>query len=234
MDKNEKRREKARALRYKKALLSDLNYDGITSELAEISEACDNMRYYIDDASFIEALDGDEEQELEYRMMFSELSAECEQLSDILFDRYAYDEKIGDIFDTFFVALMLNGGSAFQMVGYDGYMEDYYTLVGSYERSAAAETAAARLKRHTKDEIIDYAGRCFGIAMSFLNIKQKYEYLNAAFDIVKSDSMQYLQLIKDINAAYEAADNDDWHEYEQTVRSFERLAAALPDKAWIE
>ena len=55
-------KEKARQIRYKKAALARLNLDTIRDELSEISENCDNIRYFIEDDSetLLAALDGDE------------------------------------------------------------------------------------------------------------------------------------------------------------------------------
>lgn len=44
-------KEKARQLRYKKAALARLNLDTIRDELSEISENCDNVRYFIEEDS---------------------------------------------------------------------------------------------------------------------------------------------------------------------------------------
>ena len=43
---DEKKREKARQLRYKKPIVKDLNLWQIREELDEISEECDNVRYF--------------------------------------------------------------------------------------------------------------------------------------------------------------------------------------------
>ena len=110
------RQEKARQLRYKKAVLDEFNLESIQTELGEITEECDNIRWVEDgdEAKLIAALDGDEEEAFEFRMMFSELSSECERLNDLLYENY-----ISEHFDDFFAGI--SDGSGLRMVGYDDY-----------------------------------------------------------------------------------------------------------------
>ena len=95
---NNAAKEKARQLRYKKAALARLNLDTIRDELSEISENCDNVRYFIEDDSetLLAALDGDEEEEYEFKMMFFDLSSKCDRLSEALYDGY-----VTEYFDDF-------------------------------------------------------------------------------------------------------------------------------------
>lgn len=215
-------------MRYKKAALDSLNIHNIMDELDSIREICDDIRYVLEtDDSIIDALDGDEEEEYEFRMMFSELSAECETLYDTLYDTYVTEH-----FDDFFVGIMLGNESPYQIIGYDAYEEDYYRLT-RYEGELAETESHKRLKRLNKDELLKIAGQCLGVAVAWLNVQRKYDYLKAAFDIIKDNNMSYLAVIKDIDKAYEKADSADWREWDDSVRNFEKLCAALPDIAWL-
>ena len=221
------KQEKARNMRYKKAALDVLNLHSIMNELEDISAACDEVRYAFETDNIIDALDGDEEEEYEFRMMFSELSAECENLYDTLYDTYVTEH-----FDDFFVGVMLHNESPYELIGYDSFQEDYYRLT-RYEDELAETESHRRLKRLSKDELLRVAGQCFGIAVTWLNIQRKYDYLKAAFDIIKDNNMSYLAVIKDIDAAYEQADAEGWYEFNDNVRKFDKLCAALPDIAWL-
>ena len=226
-----KAQEKARNLRYKHAALDRLNIEGIKIELEDITEQCDSVRYYIEngDETLLNALVGDEEDgEYEFRMMFSDLSSECEQIWEILTDNY-----VTEYFDDFFVGIMCGNRSPYNVIGYDMFEEDYYRLC-SYERNMAENESVKRLMRLSKQELLRVCGQCFGIAGSYYNIKDKYERLQAAFDILCDKNTSYLQLIKDIDAAYDAADAEGWYQFKDEVRKFEKLVSALPDKAWIE
>ena len=218
--------ERSRQLRYKKAALAELGYEQIRDRLYEISDDCANIRWIMDGDidTLTNALDGDEEEAYEFRMMFSELSAECEQLWS------AIDEYEEQHFDDCSVALI---GNRFDAVGYDGYQEDYYSLT-SYERELAATESGKRIMRMTKPEMLQEIGRTLGIILSFQNVQYKYEYLKATMDILNGENASFLQSIKDIEAAYEKANEDGFHEWEQSVRKFDRLIGDLPDKTWIE
>lgn len=225
----DKKQEKAKELRYKHAMLSELNLDTIQSKLEDINEFCSEIRYWYDnEEALINALDGDEEEAFEFRMLFLALAAECDSLNDIFYENY-----ITEHFDDFFVGIMTGGNGSFRMIGYDSYEEDYFSLT-QYETDLASNESAKRLKRLIKDELISTCGQCFGIAMSYLNIRYKYDYLRAAYDILLDKNTSYLEAVKEIEKAYIAADESDWYEYSDAVREYEKLISALPDRAWIE
>ena len=88
-----KRQEKAMALRYKKAILQQLNIYDITTDLEELAEVAYNVLYAWDDDNLLEALDGDEEQVEEFKILAAELSSDCERLLD------AISYGVGEHFD---------------------------------------------------------------------------------------------------------------------------------------
>ena len=80
----ETKRFKAMHLRYKKPMVKNLNLEGITQDLWDIQEECENIRWYTDSEdggdSLINALDGDEDEAYEFKMAFADLCAECEMM----------------------------------------------------------------------------------------------------------------------------------------------------------
>lgn len=218
--------EHSRQLRYRKAALAELGYEQIRDRLYEINDECANIRWIMDGDidTLTNALDGDEEEAYEFRMMFAELSAECEQLWS------AIDEYEEQHFDDCSVALI---GNRFEAVGYDDFQEDYYSLT-SYESELAVSESGKRIMRMAKPEMLQEIGRALGIILSFQNVQYKYEYLKATMDILNGENASFLQTIKDIEAAYEKANDDGFHEWERSVREFDRLIGDLPDKTWIE
>lgn len=223
----DKAREKARALRYKRAAAEEFEIDLMRNAIYRIQEQCDEVAYYTQDyQTLMNALDGDEEEAHEFKLMFSELSGECERLGETLDDIY-----ITDYFNDFFVGITRGGESPVHMIGYDAYESDWFGLCG-YDEHLAVNASYKRLMKLTKDEILRVAGQCFGIAVSFLSVKSKYEQLSAAFDILLDKNTGYLQTIKDIDKAYEEL-SDDWSGI-KTEKRFDRLTAGLPDKAWVE
>jgi hypothetical protein len=88
--------------------------------------------------------------------------------------------------------------------------------------------------RLTKAELISIAGQCFGVAMSYFNIRYKYDYLKSAFDILRDENTSFLKIIKDIDVAYEKANSEDFRDYEKYTREFDALIDTLPDSVWLE
>ena len=222
------RQEKARQLRYKKAILDEFNLESIQTELWEITEECDNIRWVEDgdERTLIDALDGDEEEAFEFRMMFSELSAECEHLYNILSEEY-----INECFDDFLAGV--SDGSGMRMIGYDTYEEDYYGLT-SFEGQKGCIEAQKRLERLTKKEIIAAGNQAFRVLMCFLNIRYKYDYLKAAFDVIKGKNKALLDMVRQIEKLYDTAMSDDYPANREAEKELDKIISALPQKMWVE
>ncbi len=152
IDAAETKRVKARNLRYKKPIAKGLNIVEIRDSLQDIMEACSDVQYYIDsdNDTLLNALDGDEDDAYEFKMMFSTLSAECEQMQYDLENEY-----IPKYFDLFFVIVNKKG----EMLGYDTYEGDYYGL-DSFESILANEEATKKIKMLTKDQLIEAIQCC--------------------------------------------------------------------------
>lgn len=217
--------ERTKALRYKRPALQSMGWDQIMAELEEITEACDDVSYYIGDTdALLEAFDGDDEEAYEFRFAFSDLSAKCVQLSDAMYEWEARDD-----FDDCTVALI---GNRYDVVGFDSLEEDYYSLT-RYEEELATTEAGKRLMRKTKAEMIASIGQAIGTLLAFLDLRERYDYLKATMDILRDENHSILQAVKQIEEAYEKAMehpcswNKDW-------RAFDRLTEMLPDRMWIE
>ncbi len=217
--------ERTKALRYKKAALSSMSFDDIENELTEISEACDDISYFIgDEDELLDAFDGDSEEAWEFRMGFAELSAKCNQLYDAL---YEWGDR--EDFDDCTVALI---GNRYNLVGYDALEEDYFSLC-QYEEDLAVSESGKRLMRKTKAEMIASIGQAVGTLMAFLDVRQSYDYLKATMDILRDENHSILQTVKQIEEAYEkaSADKSGWSE---DSRFFDRLTEMLPQRMWVE
>lgn len=216
--------ERCRNLRYKHPALASMGYDAMTEELDAISEKCDDIRWWedTDTETLVNALDGDEEDAWEFRMAFSDLDARCEQLRSAVYNSYI-DR---DVYDDCTVALI---GNRYNVVGFDGLEEDYFSL-SNYEAGLAETEAGKRLMRLTKKEMISTIGQCFGILTAFLDIRQRYDYLQAAFDILKDQNTSLLDTVKEIEKLYDKAqDANDW---DQPAKLWKELTDALPQEAW--
>lgn len=222
---------RTRCMRYKRPALASLGAEAIVSELEEIIEACDDIRYWVDqedDETLLNALDGDEEEEWEFKMAFADLSAKAEELQTCLWE-IGFEDFYRD-FDDCTVALI---GNRYKMVGYDADEEDYFSLT-SYESELAETEAGKRLMRRTKPDMIATIGQCFGIALAFIDLRQSYDYLKATFDILRDDNTSLLRLVKEIEGAYEDAAADNFRAWERSVKKYNALLDALPQRAWVE
>ena len=202
VDAEETRRYKARQLRYKKPIVKDLNLDSIKQELWDIQEECNNVHWYFeeDDETLINALDGDDDEAREFRMMFSDLCGECERMSEDL-----EVEWVPECFDRFFVAM--GAGRDFGgILGFDSYEQDYFGLLCSDE--VAESESRKTLKQMTKDDLIKAAGYCFRIYQSYIALRYRYDCLKAAMDILRDQNTAYLQMVKRIGELYEKAETE--------------------------
>nr|DAN84111.1 MAG TPA: hypothetical protein [Caudoviricetes sp.] len=221
------RAERAKQLRYKRGIAAGFTIVDIQAELMDISSCCSDIKWIAegDEDTLIAALDGNEEEAYEFRMMFSDLESDCERLTYMLSEEY-----VCKCFDDFFCRV---AGGSVKMLGYDSYEEDYFTLC-SYEGGLAQEEAEKRLSRLTKQELLRAAEQCFGIAAAFLNLRYRYDYLKATFDILRDENSSYLETIKGIEEAYEKAAEQDFNDSSKDSRYFDRLIAELPPRAWLD
>lgn len=227
VDAEETRRKKARELRYRKPIVKKLNIDVIREEIWDIQEECENVHWYFDtdEDTLINALDGNEDEAYEFRMMFGDLCAECDQMREDLENEY-----IPEYFDSFFVAIgvgNLGGG----YLGWDSYEQDYFGL--SCTDGFVEGESAKKLKQLTKDELIMAAHICFKVYHSYLGLRHRYDCLKASMDILRDQNTGYLQLVKQIEEIYEKANDDRFYEYRQPTRDLIRFANNLPPEAWI-
>ncbi len=226
----ETKRWKAKGLRYKKPLAKGLNLDDIREALWDIGEACGEVQYYIDgdEDTLINALDGDEDDAFEFKMMFGDLAGECERMWDDLRNEY-----VPEYFDIFFAAVNKGG----EMLGYDIYEHDYYGL-GYYESEWANDEAAKKLKRLTKDELIKAMRYCFGTYQSYIGLRYRYDCIKSALDILRDQNTGYLQMVRQIEELYEKADEETsgfqftWKG--NAFRDLDSILDNMPQEAWIQ
>lgn len=228
----EKRIEKARNLRYRKPIVRDLNLYKIQEDLQEIMEACAGAHWYCDSPdgndTLLNALGNDESEALEFRTAFSTLEADAMRMQEDLENEY-----VPECFDLFFAgigAASVGGG----MLGYDEFEGDYFGL-GAYETSLAEDTAAQKLKRMTKEQLLDAAGVCFREAMAYIGIRNRYDNLEAAMDILRQENTALLDQIRAIDDAYNRAAEADFESlWGEDAKKFDSMLASLPDRVWIE
>lgn len=230
-DADEKRRIKARQLRYKKPIVRNLNLDSIKEELFDIQGECEDVHWYFDtdDDTLVNALDGDEDEAYEFKMMFGDLCAECERMRGDL-----EEEWVPDCFDLFFVAAGA-GDSWGGIWGYDSYEQDYFGL--SCADVFAEDEAGKQLKRMTKDDLIAAARQCFKVYQSFVGLRHRYDCLKAAMDILRDQNTGYLQVARQIEELYDKAEEETFgfkYAYGRYNAELDRFLGNLPQEAWIQ
>ena len=222
---------KAKQLRYKKPIVKNLNLESITQDLWEIQEACEEVHWYTDsedgEDTLINALAGDEDEAYEFKMAFADLCAECERMFEDI-----QEEWIPECFDIFFVSAgagETNGG----LLVFDEWEQDYYGL--SCTESFAEDEAKRKLKQMTKDELIAATRQCFKVYSAYIGLRNRYDSLKAAIDILRDQNTGYLQVVKEIERLYEAASEQEgrFAEYSKEWKEYERYTDALPPEAWI-
>jgi hypothetical protein len=237
----EKRREKAKALRYRKPAVKDLNLASIQEQLTEIEEACAEVHWYCESEdgwdTLLNALDGDDDDAWEFKTAFAVLESECEQMREDMDRVIDWDALLSDHFDLFFAgigAASVGGG----MWGFDDFEGDYYGLEPGFETEAAEKAGQEKLKRLTKDQLIDLMGQAFRIAVNFLSLRTRYDDLKAAMDILREQNTALLKQVKAIEDLYDQAEAEGFSEFDfgrsENEKALDRLINQMADRAWIE
>ena len=222
---------KAKQLRYKKPIVKDLNLDSIKQDLWDIQEACEDVHWYTDDEdgndSLINTLSGDEDEAYEFKMAFADLCAECDRMREDV-----EEEWVPSCFDIFFV--VAGAGETYGgLLGFDEYEQGYFGIGCS--DSWAEDEAKKKLKQMTKDEMIDATRQCFRVYSAYIGLRNRYDSLKAAIDILRDQNTGHLQIVKEIEKLYEAAaaEQGRYAEYSKEWKKFERYTDALPPEAWL-
>ena len=226
------REQRTRALRYKRPALASMGYEHIQRELEEIVEACDNVAWFAGEIDTLtDALDGSDEEAHEFMLACGDLSAKAGLLLEQLYEVGEYDpEGTARQYDDCTVALI---GNRYDLVGFDTLQEDYFSLTG-YDTKLAESEAGKRLMRLTKADMLSRIGQSVGILAAFLDVRQRYDYLQATLDVLRDESGSVLQAVKDLDAAYEKAEAVRFNDYQKEAQEFERLLWAVPERMWVE
>lgn len=69
---------------------------------------------------------------------------------------------------------------------------------------------------------------------AYLDLKYRYDYLSAAMQILNDEQKGILDMVKELDVAYEEADKDDWYLYGNAYKRFDKLLESVPERMWIE
>lgn len=226
------REQRTRALRYKRPALASMGYEYIQKELEDIVEACGDVAWFAGDRNALTAaLDGSDEEANEFMLACGDLSGQAGLLLEQLYEVGEYDpDGMARMYDDCTVALI---GNRYDTVGFDTLQEDYFSLTG-YDTELAESEAGKRLMRRTKAEMLSIIGQSVGILVAFLDVRQKYDYLQATLDVLRDENCSVLQALRNISAAYENAEAVGFQDFRQEAQEFEHLLWAVPERMWVE
>lgn len=230
MTAEEKKQYKAKQLRYKKPIASNMNYQFLVDELYEMGEVIEDVRWYCEDEdNLVNALDGDDDEAYEFKMAFADLAAELERFEEDL-----HNEYIPDCFDDLFPACGADyfGGFA----GWDSYEQDYFGLM-PYQYEWAEEEAEKRILRLTKKELLEAVGACLKVFASYMALRYRYDCLKASLDILRERNMELIKLFKAIETQYDIAESESQHfeyTYPKAVYELDRMLDQVPQEFWIQ
>lgn len=224
--------QRTRAMRYKRPALASMGYEYIQKELEDIVEACDDVAWFAGDRNALTAaLNGSDEEAHEFMLACGDLSGQAGVLLEQLYEVGEYNpDGMTRMYDDCTVALI---GNRYDTVGFDTLQEDYFSLT-AYDTELACTEAGKRLMRHTKAEMLSVIGQSLGILVAFLDVRQKYDYLQATLDVLRNENCSVLQVLRDIHAAYERAEAVRFSDYHKEAQEFERLLWAVPERMWLE
>lgn len=229
---------KAREMRRKRPIVRDLNLGIMIDNLYEMQEECSDVRFAFegdDGDEIVNAMLGGEDEAQEFKMMFSDLSAEVDRfIEDIGIFQYDELEKYYDLF-------MVNGDIAYSfggLYGYDSYEGDYFGLSDRYDEEAAVREARDKLKKNlTKDKLIEIFRDCMKIFTSYIGLQYRYDCLKASMDILREKNAGHLKAVKEMNAIYEQAEKEtSGFKYLGNGKAIDRLneiIKAMPQEAFM-
>jgi len=228
----EKKQQKAKALRYKKPILQYMNLDFIQNEIWEMEESIYDVQWFIDDnENLTAALDGDEDEAWEFKLAFSDLAAQLERFKEDL-----NNEWIPECFDELFPA---TGADCFGgWLGWDSYEQDYFGLGPYvYTQERAQEEAEKRICRLTKKELLEAVGACLKVYTSYMALRYRYDCLKASLDIIREKNLEGLKLIKAIDEQYIKAEEESNHfefKFGKEVHKLNEMLDQVPQEYWIQ
>ena len=243
----EARAERAKKLRYKRPACKSLNWFAIREDLSEMSEDIGSAQWMDGAYDALSETFGDDEESLtfEFQVAFSSLAGEIEQMYDDMDElqraqeAYFYtpdSDECDDppqLFDLFFPAIDYTD----DLMGYDIEEHDYYGIepgLDDYTRRQAKE----RLKRLTKDQLIDMAGLCMEIARQYMSLRARYDGLSASINILKGRHEEMMTVVKGIEALYDKAESESkgfqYNFMSESLPKLDKMLYQLPDRLWVE
>ena len=229
MTAEELKQYKAKQLRYKKPIARDMNLDYIREQIWNMGDLISDVQWFIEDEeNLVNALAGDEDEAFQFRMAFSDLSAELQRFEEDLENEY-----VPDCFNDLFPA---SGQDQFGgYLGFDSYESDYYGLQ-PFEYRYAEQESEKRICRMTKKELLEAVGACLKVYSSYVALQYRYDCLEASLKIIQEKNLEGLKMVKAIEEQYEKAEESSEHfryDYNPDVRKLDEMLVQIPTEYWL-
>ena len=256
--------EIARDTRWKVPSMQTLGYYEMWSELQKMRETLDDIHWFAEqgDETFLNAMEGDDDEENAFRIAFSELESHAEFVNE-MFGKYESKarfihlmrQKEADDFDDADTAqyttcrkfddctvALLGERYNYGMMGYDAFQEDFYAL-DENDKKYATDAAKKRLMRLGKKDMLDLMGQSLSIVLAFNDFRVSYTLLVHTFEQIRGENLETLNAMREINRIYDEVDKAIRYKrehdfYEQgdklLIARFDGLLENLPDRFWVE
>lgn len=225
-----KREELPRRRLREKSLIEMLNYAALWNELMEMAETAADIEYAWDEDNILNALDGDEEMVWEMKLAYAGLSDECDRIQSMRDYEYVFSNEN---FDLLMKAVSARFPDEYRMLQYDEDEEDYFPM-SEYAAYAEREACIVKLKRMTKDELLNLVENSLAFVLHYLDIKDRITALNSVVEIIQDENGAILQAVKDIEQQYILADRVGFNRKDKATQKYDELLTHIPDKLWVE
>lgn len=230
MDEN-KRSERAKALRYKKPVATNLNLWQIQQDLEEMEEVCYDIQWYVDstdEETMIANMDGDEDEAYEFKMAFSDLEAWLLQFQEDLQEQW-----VPECFDELIPAMRQRDYGGY--LGFDEYEGDYFGI-NPYQYDMAEDGAEKRVCRLTKKELLEACGQTLNVITQYVSLKYRYDCLKTAFDVIKGENVKLMRLFRSIEEQYEKANEESRgfkYDWGKEINALDSMLMEVPQEYWM-
>lgn len=217
----------------RKPFHEELNLESIREWLDDAYGECSVVAYTTSDYdALIDAID-DEDEAYEFKMAFSDLQAQFDMFYDAL-----DCEWIPECFDLLFAV----SGDCDNTFLYEDCTMDIIRM-NNYELSEEQEKGRERLKRMTKDELLNAFKQCITIAINYMSLRTRYDALKGTMDVILEKNGTILEAVKSIDTLYDNAwerysvehplfRDEQWRQ-EEIWKDFEKAIQFLPQEAFI-
>lgn len=205
---------------------SELNLKAIRHTVNDIMQACADVGWADDQLDDILG----EDLANDFRLQYTDLCTACEDFDNDLTEYAVWTlEDWEEPGECYFDLIVGASGGADDMEMYDQSTSDYTSIWG-YTEDYAARMASTKLKKLTKDKIIELMGDVIAILRNYWNISLRYKLLAGIFAVVQEEALHDLDTVKNVEKAW-----DTWNQ-QRTMDADNKLRDAirqLPEMSWI-